>query len=658
VRLGVGFDIFRQDRLDRPTLEAHAKAHRVCPFEFSLFLALWADVIVCDYNYAFDPRVFLRRFFDPPAEPYAFLVDEAHNLPDRAREMFSADLRRSEFLTLRRKVKTVFPTVARAISGLTPLFRRTLTDTGDDEEEDAARAPRNDPLPGMAGAGEGAGEATTRRRGRTAGGRTPRGDRRNEAGRGTDEPDLDGASATEAGTSLTEAVGPDVDRDGGMAGVADDRSATGRARVAGSDREGGGSGGGGQAGRTGAQPPAPPFRTSRDLPTELVRAVLTFTRRAETCLVDAEPGETRDALLETYFRALAFLRTAESFDAASIRYTEAVEESWNSAGAGQSSDRGHGHGPGRSRRRGEPDLRLRLFCLDPAPRLREALERAHSTVFFSATLLPLGYFFRLLGGREQDRRLVLASPFPPERLRLVVVPQIRTEYKVRERSHDALAELIHAVIAARRGNYLVYFPSFRYLNDVLERFTARHPDVRTIVQTPGMPEEAREAFLRAFTADNPETLVGFTVMGGIFGEGIDLRGERLIGSIIVGVGLPQICLERDLIRGHFQAEAGPAAGGDASAPSAGRCAAAAGAGFEIAYRYPGLNRVMQAAGRVIRTETDRGVVILVDERFTHSGYRRLFPREWAHAFTLRASDWPGAVGSLTSTLAAFWGTEA
>ena len=477
--------IFERDTFDRPAVEEVARAHRVCPFEFSLFLSLWSDVIIGDFNYAFDPRVYLRRFFDPPQDEYAFLVDEAHNLPDRAREMFSAELRKSWFSELKKTVKTSYPAVARTLAKITPHFTR-------------------------------------------------------------------------ASRELSQAV-PVGDRPPGVA----------------------------------AEPPE-----------ELIQALRRFLKTAEACLTEPEPSDARTALLEGYFRATAFVRVAETFDEHFVCYTE---------------------NEGR-------DVRTRLFCLDPSELLAEALKRARSTVFFSATLLPMKYFFEILGGRKnenaQDRILRLPSPFDATHLGLMVLPQIRTEFRVRDRSYEALVDIIRATVAGRRGNYMVYFPSYKYMSAVREIFTEKFPDIRVLEQSPGMAEEARDAFLREFSADASATLVGFAVMGGIFGEGIDLRGERLIGSIIVGVGLPQICLERDLIRDFFQRKAGT--------------------GFEFAYRYPGMNRVMQAAGRVIRTERDRGVVLLIDERFLRHGYRSLFPSEWSHARMVRSEP------ELQRALSRFW----
>jgi DNA excision repair protein ERCC-2 len=179
-------------------------------------------------------------------------------------------------------------------------------------------------------------------------------------------------------------------------------------------------------------------------------------------------------------------------------------------------------------------------------------------------------------------------------------------------------------VQGRRGNYLVYFPSYQYLNAVLVEFQVCHPAVPVLVQRPGMSESERDAFLAAFSMEHGETLVGFAVLGGVFGEGIDLVGERLIGAVIVGVGLPQLCVERDLIRDYFQRQNT--------------------AGFDYAYTFPGMNRVLQAVGRVIRSETDHGVVLLIDTRFNEPRYRRLFPAWWRFVRVRHGSALVQAVG--------------
>jgi DNA excision repair protein ERCC-2 len=202
-----------------------------------------------------------------------------------------------------------------------------------------------------------------------------------------------------------------------------------------------------------------------------------------------------------------------------------------------------------------------------------------------------------------------------------------TYFRDRARTAGRVAEAIHALCAARRGNYLCFFPSYAYLQMVHDAFGAGGPGWEVLVQTPSMAEAEREAFLARFDAENPGRLVGFAVLGGVFGEGIDLAGERLCGAVVVGVGLPGPSPERELVRTYFQEKLA--------------------AGFEYAYQYPGMNRVLQAAGRVIRSETDRGVVLLVDRRYASARYRRLFPDEW------RPVGLPDA-GGIARHVSAFW----
>ena len=238
----------------------------------------------------------------------------------------------------------------------------------------------------------------------------------------------------------------------------------------------------------------------------------------------------------------------------------------------------------------QKEVYLRLYNVDPSKNIRDALRRGTSAVFFSATLTPLDYFRKMLGGDEDDPMLSLDSPFPRENLRLLLADQIDTTYKKREESYVEIAKSIAANVRQRRGNYLAFFPSYRYMQEVSERFAESHPDIDVSVQKTGMSEREREAFLAVFAEDNARHTVGFAVMGGIFGEGIDLVGDRLVGAGIVGVGLPQLCLERDLIRHYF----------DEAYIEV----------FDYAYTFPGMNRVLQAAGRVIRTDADRGTVLL------------------------------------------------
>ena len=310
-----------------------------------------------------------------------------------------------------------------------------------------------------------------------------------------------------------------------------------------------------------------------------------------------------DELIECYFRVLGFERIGELFDEHYTTYTE---------------------------KQGR-DIRFRLFCLDPAHNIRQALERGCAAVFFSATLSPLAYFRDLLGGEEGDTLLSLGSPFPPEHLRLLLADHIETTYKKRGESYDDIAESIAALVSQRAGNYLAFFPSYKYMEEVATRFAEAHPDIDLLVQESGMSDRQREAFLSAFDAEPLQAeqyTVGFAVMGGVFGEAIDLVGERLVGAVVVGVGLPQLCLERDLIRHYFDEREIP--------------------GFAYAYVYPGMNRVLQAAGRVIRTASDRGAILLVDRRFAQSRYRQLFPSSWHPVHSVRNPT------HIAQSLADFW----
>ena len=261
-------------------------------------------------------------------------------------------------------------------------------------------------------------------------------------------------------------------------------------------------------------------------------------------------------------------------------------------------------------------LRLKLFCVNPAKRLMACLAQGSAAVFFSATILPVTYFKSMLTGCEEDYAVYAPSPFDTGKRLLAVASDVTTQYRQRSAGmYTDIARYIADVTAAREGNYLVYFPSFKFLSDVAEplaeRLEAEGRNADVLVQGTHMREEDREHFLAAFREDRQETLIGLAVMGGIFSEGIDLAGERVIGVIVVGCGVPQVCTEREIIRDFYREN-----GED---------------GYAFAYRNPGMNKVMQAAGRLIRTDTDRGVIFLLDRRLWQSGYRALFPREWADA---------------------------
>ncbi len=500
------------DEITRPVVEAVSQRCQVCPFELALDLSTWVDAVICDYNYVFDPKVYLRRHFGDEPGDYAFLVDEAHNLVDRAREMFSAELGLAEIRETRRAIQHAVPRCARALGRLGSAIRRLCQAPGGAGAEPAAPPGR-----GPTGA----------------------------ATEGSEVEDLE----------LWQPRTPEPLQ---------------------------------------ALPiPAGDGLAWRDLPAELLPPLETALKEAEAWLAQNRPAGFRQALLEMFFRLHSFQRTAALFDERFVTLCQSAST------------------PAPRRVAAKGDAVVRLFCLDPSRLLRQALARGKAAIFFSATLTPPEYYRDLLGGQAGDAMLQAASPFPSENLAVLLHDRIRTRYDSRAQTLPEVAEAIGALTEGRRGNYLVYFPSYQYLAAVQEQFQLRYPGVRLLAQRPGMSDAEREAFLAAFAADHAETLVGFAVMGGIFGEGIDLVGERLIGAVIVGVGLPQLCLERDLIRGRFQETTG--------------------SGFDYAYTYPGMNRVLQATGRVIRSETDRGVVLLIDTRFAEPRYRRLFPAGWRPA---------------------------
>jgi len=256
------------------------------------------------------------------------------------------------------------------------------------------------------------------------------------------------------------------------------------------------------------------------------------------------------------------------------------------------------------------DVTVTLFCLDPSKVIAEGLSRGISSIIFSATLTPLNYYREILGGSIEDSVVSLPSPFDPKRQLIVVHRGISTKYIDRENSYTPIAEAIYTAICKRKGNYLVFFPSYDYMNKVYTIFHEHYPQIKKLLQQISMTEAERANFLEQFDADNPETLIGFTVLGGIFSEGIDLKGDRLIGSIIISVGIPMINMRQDQIRDYFNQKNNQ--------------------GYDYAYVYPGMNKVLQAAGRVIRTETDSGIVLLIDSRFSTEKYMRMFPEHWSN----------------------------
>lgn len=312
-------------------------------------------------------------------------------------------------------------------------------------------------------------------------------------------------------------------------------------------------------------------------------------------------SDKRDQVLELYFKVREFLNIHDILDENYVIYSEYQQD-------------------GR--------FMVKLFCVNPAVNLQAYLEYGIGTVFFSATLLPVRYYKRLLSVETDDYAIYADSPFPKDSRLLLIGRDVSTRYTQRgPEMYRQIASYIVGAADAKKGNYMVFFPSYRVMEEVYSVFSEKCGKISSAVQSPFMSEENREVFLKEFDEIREESFVGFCVMGGIFSEGIDLPEDKLIGVIIVGTGLPQVCNEREIVKQYFSR-----IGSD---------------GFEYAYLYPGMNKVLQSAGRVIRTEKDRGLILLLDERFSTGRYRELFPREWSNARHCTAE-------SLKSYMQEFW----
>ena len=254
------------------------------------------------------------------------------------------------------------------------------------------------------------------------------------------------------------------------------------------------------------------------------------------------------------------------------------------------------------------DITVKTYCLDPSGVMKSLLRRSRAAVMFSATLTPTEYFLDVLGCAEEGISVSLPSPFEPDNMLVAVADFLSVRYDDREDNIKKYVSIIAATVSGKAGNYIVYFPSYDCLEKVSKAFENKYPKVETVVQSRGMGMKEREQFLNAFKADSDKLRVGFCVLGGGFSEGVDLPGSRLIGTVIFGVGLPGLSNERNIIRDYFDNDSGT--------------------GYDYAYTFPGMNNVLQAAGRVIRTDSDRGVVVLVDDRYSQPLYRKLFPSHW------------------------------
>ena len=468
--------VTHEDVIDRAVIEDYANKYTVCPFEMSLDATYWVDGIICDYNYIFDPDVYLKRYFAEGASgDYIFLIDEAHNLVDRARDMYSAALYKEDFLKVRKLVEKVDKRLSSALAKCNKNFLELKRNCDD--------------------------------------------------------------------VAVLGSIGA--------------------------------------------------------VTMSLDRLFEEFTRFFE----EKPEFEYSEEASELFFAVRHFLNMYDLIQDNYVIY-------------GEQTDNG---------------FMLKLFCVNPSPCLAQYLMKGKAAVFFSATLLPVTYYKELLSDRD-DYAIYIRSPFDTDNRLLAVGYDVTSRYTRRNESEFLkIKDYIDKITAQKKGNYMVFFPSYGYMDSVYQLYGENERE-GILVQNRGMTEAEREQFLDRFRVEQAENTgcTGFCVTGGVFSEGIDLKNESLIGCIIVGTGIPQICTERRLLKDYYDEKDGN--------------------GYNYAYTYPGMNKVLQAAGRVIRTMDDVGVIVLLDERFSRSEYVRLFPEEWADYKLCSRRD----VGAM---VAEFWGNR-
>ena len=466
--------IMNYDRIDRSVVERIAEKYRVCPFELSLDISNFADAVILDYNYVFDPHASLKRYFSEGQRgDYVFLIDEAHNLVERGRDMFSAELYKEDLLKLKRTISDELEkqTINKTFSKPSLALRVTKALERCNREMLALKKA------------------------------------------------CDGMVVLE-----------EIDH--------------------------------------------------------LVALVESLHTVMSQFLEEEKDSAVRRQVMEYYFEVCHFLMIFEKVDGNYVIYSELKDSG---------------------------SFKVKLFCVDPKGNIKDACSKGKSSIMFSATLLPIQYYKKLLGGEEQDYEVYAKSTFDNKKLSVLIGNDVTSKYSRRgPLEYNRIASYIYEITRCRQGNYMVFCPSHAFLSEVYSSFVTSYFDesiMNIVIQEERMTEEMREQFLSLFeNRDDSKTLIGFCVLGGIFSEGIDLKKDSLIGSIIVGTGIPLVCNEREVLKDHFDDSEGK--------------------GFDYAYRYPGMNKVLQAAGRVIRTSEDMGIVALLDDRFEMPVNKRLFPREW------------------------------
>ena len=549
--------LVHEDSYNRERIEYYAMKHRVCPFEMALDISLFADGIICDYNYLFDPHVYLKRFFaEGNSGSYLFLIDEAHNLLDRGREMYSAGLVKEDFLALKNSLKhTITDEIEDMIDGQMSLefetgesllmeksgYHLLIEDNGQPVVTDTSEQFEMIVNPG-----------------KTTMNQRHKGKRR------------------KSGKSI-------LVKEGYAERLIHHLDVCNKILL--------------QYKRN-----CESYRLVNEID-DFVNALLRLYSVMADYLEEQEETSppVREELLDFYFAIAHFLDIYERQDENYVKYTELQQDG---------------------------TFLFRLFCVNPRENLKECMVKGRSTILFSATLLPIQYYKELLGGDDSDYEVYAKSVFSPEKKELFIARDVTTRYTLRTQEQYAnIARYIDEIVSARTGNYMVFFPSYMFMRQIYDVYSERFQkeEVECILQQEYMNEKEREDFLNRFNGneecdlsaqinmeieieEEQRTLIGFCILGGIFGEGIDLKEDRLIGAIIVGTGLPQVGNEKEILKKYFD---------DRNEN-----------GFDYAYRFPGMNKVLQAAGRVIRTAQDIGIIALLDDRFLQFSYRRMFPREW------------------------------
>ena len=446
--------ILRYDDFDYETITYIANKYGVCPFELELDLSLYCDAIICDYNYVFDPISYMKRYFDEDSTHYLVLIDEAHNLVERSKDMYSASVN-NELVKKAKLGQRSIPNrkIKNALARLNKVF-------------------------------------------------------------------IDYLFNYENGQTKVEDFSDETYK-------------------------------------------------------EFNHFITTYQEISKQSSSDISKE-----LTDLYIEINKFLKISELLSDRFLIYVD----------------------------KNNDNISLKIYCLDASRFIASTAANLNSTVYFSATLSPINYYVDVLGGKkDSDPTMLLNSPFPKENMKLIIAPKISIRYKNRDKSYQEVADYLYNFVNAKTGNYFIYFPSYEYLEKIAGILDFSD-SVDLFIQKKDMTEQEKNDFISHFESSNSRTTVGLAILGGAFGEGIDLVGDSLIGVAIVGVGLPKINFESNQIVEYYTENEIN--------------------GFNYAYTYPGMNKVMQAVGRLIRTENDRGVALLIDERYMWNDYRSLFKKEW------------------------------